>query len=230
MAKKNDSGKELRWVKNVMGKISGEENIFEIPPKVLRMYQAVMELIEEGEDPNLLRVSTITERAGIGKGTAYEYFGSKEEIIVCSIVYQMQATVSAMEQKLQRKVSFQEKLDCLLDEAGVQKGKKSCFLKLVHLLTDNSELSFQVRGKLDSELFRQYGIMQFFRRILSEAVESGELRADLPLDYMLFSLVSRILSYMLLLSTDGPQVERSHMRELVYQGILEELCEKRVRS
>lgn len=216
--------------KNVMGKITGEEDIFEIPPKVLRMYQAVMELIEEGEDPNLLRVSAITERAGIGKGTAYEYFDSKEEIIIYSIVYQMQALVSAMEQRLQGKLSFQEKLDCLLDEAGVRNGKKNCFLKLVHLLTDNSELSRQVRSKLDSELFRQYGIMQFFRRTLGEAVESGELRGDLPLDYMAFSLVSRILSYMLLMSTDGAQVDHSRMRELVYQGILEELCEKRIHS
>lgn len=209
-----------------MGKISGEENIFEIPPKVLRMYQAVMELIEEGEDPNLLRVSTITERAGIGKGTAYEYFDSKEEIIIYSIVYQMQATVNAMEQKLQGKVSFQEKLDCLLDEAGIREGKKNCFLKLVHLLTDNSELSRQVRSKLDSEFCGQYGIIQFFRRTLNEAVKSGELRGDLPLDYMVFSLVSRILSYMLLISADGSQVDHSRMRELVYQGILEELCEK----
>lgn len=211
-----------------MGKISGEENVYEIPPKVQQIYRAVMELIEEGEDPNLLRVSTITERAGIGKGTAYEYFDSKEEIIIDSIVYQMQATVCSMEQKLQGKISFQEKLDCLLNEADVLDGKKSCFLKLVHLLTDSSELSRQVRRKLDSEFFRQYGIMQFFRRTLSEALESGELRGDLPLDYMVFSLVSRILSYMLLMSADGAESDHSRMRELVYQGILEELCEKRI--
>lgn len=211
-----------------MSKISGEENIYEIPPKVQQIYQAVMELIEEGEDPGLLRVSTITERAGIGKGTAYEYFDSKEEIIIYSIVYQMQAIVSAMEQKLQGKVSFQEKLDCLLNEAGVLDGKKSCFLKLVHLLTDNSELSRQVRGKLDSGFFSQYGIMQFFRRTLSEAMESGELRGDLPLDYMVFSLMSRILSYMMFMSADGSEGDHSRMRELVYQGILEELCEKKI--
>ena len=138
----------------------------------------------------------------------------------------MQATVSAMEQKLQGRISFREKLDCLLDEAGVQKGKKNCFLKLIHLLTDNSDLSRQVRDKLDSGLFRQYGIMQFLGRILSEAVESGELRGDLPLDYMVFSLVSRILSYMLLMSADGGKVDHTHMRELVRKGVLEELCKK----
>lgn len=211
-----------------MAKITGKEEIFEIPPKVLRMYRAVMQLIEEGEDPGLLRVSTITERAGIGKGTAYEYFDTKEEIIICAIVYQMQMTVRTLEEKLLKKDSFRERLDCLLEEAGAQDGKKNYFLKLVHLLTDNSELCRQVREKLDSGCFRQYGIAQFFRRILGEAVESDELRGDLPLDYMVFSLVSRILSYMLVISTDGSKVDRSCMRALVYQGILDELCEKRV--
>lgn len=211
-----------------MAKITGEEEFFEIPPKVLRMYRAVMQLIEEGEDPGLLRVSTITECAGIGKGTAYEYFDTKEEIVICAIVYQMQMTVRTLEEKLLKKDSFRERLDCLLDEAGAQDGKKNYFLKLVHLLTDNSELSRQVRSKLDSGFFRQYGIAQFFRGILGDAVESGELRGDLPLDYMVFSLVSRLLSYMLVISTDASKVDRSCMRTLVYQGILDELCKKRV--
>ena len=57
-----------------MGKMTGLEEIRDVPPKVLGMYRAVVELIEEGADIAGLRVSTITDRAGIGKGTAYEYF------------------------------------------------------------------------------------------------------------------------------------------------------------
>ena len=41
--------------------------------KVLAMYQAVIEFINEGCDINTLKVADITGRAGIGKGTAYEY-------------------------------------------------------------------------------------------------------------------------------------------------------------
>ena len=55
--------------------------------KVLAMYQAVIEFINEGCDINTLKVADITGRAGIGKGTAYEYFSSKEEIISSAILY-----------------------------------------------------------------------------------------------------------------------------------------------
>ncbi len=64
-----------------MGKVTGLEDIHHVPPKVNQMYEAVMQLLEEGADVADIRVSTITERAGIGKGTAYEYFDTKEEIV-----------------------------------------------------------------------------------------------------------------------------------------------------
>ena len=51
-----------------MGKINGMEDIRQLPPKVCRMYKAVIQMLEEGMDVSDIRVSTITERAGIGKG------------------------------------------------------------------------------------------------------------------------------------------------------------------
>lgn len=60
-----------------MEAITGFETREKLPAKVLQMYRAVLELMEEGADVTTLRVSTITERAGIGKGTAYEYFTSR---------------------------------------------------------------------------------------------------------------------------------------------------------
>jgi hypothetical protein len=57
-----------------MGKMTGMENIDDIPQKVLLLYNAVGQMIAENVDVNGLRVVNITDRAGIGKGTAYEYF------------------------------------------------------------------------------------------------------------------------------------------------------------
>ena len=51
----------------------------ELQNKVILMYEAVISLIEEGKDINSIKVVDITSRAGIGKGTAYEYFKSNEE-------------------------------------------------------------------------------------------------------------------------------------------------------
>lgn len=209
-----------------MAKISGLEVLSQIPPKVLLMYQAVFQLIGEGVDPGKLRVSEITEKAGIGKGTAYEYFDSRDEIVVYAVVYQIQTVLAELEQGLLKRETFKEQLGYLLDEISVQNERKNRFLKLVHLLTDSSEFSRQVRDVLGSKPFAQYRPDQLFHKVMLAAVESGELRRDLPLDYMVYSMGGRVLAYMVAVAAEGLEIELSKMRELVYQGVLDELCEK----
>ena len=68
-----------------MSKITGLEAPNQVPPKVTAMYRAVSTLLREDKDISEMSVSMITGLAGIGKGTAYEYFDSKEEIIVCAL-------------------------------------------------------------------------------------------------------------------------------------------------
>ena len=58
------------------------KNIFDPPEKVQRIYEAISELVQENREIAALKVQEITSRAGIGKGPAYEYFSSKEEIIL----------------------------------------------------------------------------------------------------------------------------------------------------
>ncbi len=50
-------------------------------------FQAVIDLIEEDADIHSIKVSDITNRAGIGKGTAYENFSSKEEMVAKAIIW-----------------------------------------------------------------------------------------------------------------------------------------------
>ncbi len=154
-----------------MGKITGLENAHQVPPKVRRMYAAVIQLIEEGADVPGIRVSTITDRAGIGKGTAYEYFDSKEEIVACAVVYQIQRVFDWLENVLTDKKSFGEQLDFLLDRMSVQDGRKHAFLRFVNLLTDNSEFSRLVREKMAAEEFSQYLPVHVFGRILQQGRE-----------------------------------------------------------
>lgn len=47
----------------------------------LALYEAALHLIEQGNDPRTMKVQQIAEAAGIGKGTVYEYFASKDEIL-----------------------------------------------------------------------------------------------------------------------------------------------------
>ena len=46
--------------------------------KELAIYQGVLRLLEQGADIHALKASDIAAAAGLGKGTLYNYFSSKE--------------------------------------------------------------------------------------------------------------------------------------------------------
>lgn len=207
-----------------MSRITGFEQASQVPAKVRLIYDAVMELIEEGTDVTGIRVSAIAERAGIGKGTAYEYFDTKEEIVACTIIYQMQRVFSWLEEALCARESFGEQLNFLLDEMGKKDGRKYCFLRFVHILTDNSDMSKLVREKVEAEGFAAFRPQTVFGKILQQGVERGDLRKDLPLDYMVYCVFSHLLTYMMgITAEDGYGMRSEDMRPLVYRGIMGEL-------
>lgn len=47
----------------------------------IALYEAALRLIASGVNPAAMKVQQIADEAGIGKGTVYEYFASKEEIL-----------------------------------------------------------------------------------------------------------------------------------------------------
>lgn len=207
-----------------MGKINGMEDIRQLPPKVCRMYKAVIQMLEEGMDVSDIRVSTITERAGIGKGTAYEYFDSKEEIVACAILYQMKEIFGWLETALEEQGSFREQLSFLLTEVEKREQHKNCFLRFLHMMTDNSEFNRTLQKKMHTEAFSSYLPMNVFARAMRRGMEKGELRSDLPLDYMVHCLFSHLLIYMTAVTSGGFfQTEPTVVRPLIYQGILNEL-------
>lgn len=84
-----------------MSKITGLEAPNQVPPKVTAMYRAVSTLLREDKDISEMSVSMITGLAGIGKGTAYEYFDSKEEIIVCALLYEIRTVTEQASHQIQ---------------------------------------------------------------------------------------------------------------------------------
>ena len=208
-----------------MGKVTGLEDIHHVPPKVNQMYEAVMQLLEEGADVADIRVSTITERAGIGKGTAYEYFDTKEEIVACAIVYHIQRLFSWLEETLEAQRDFRAQVTFLLDTVEQKNRCKEGFLRFVHMMTSNSGFDRMVREKMNEEAFAPYLPANIFGKILGQGVERGELRKDLPMDYMIHCVFSHLLSYMMEIATkDCFHMDAQSLRPFVYRGIVGELC------
>ena len=55
--------------------------------KQLQIYNAVLALASRGVDLNAVRMQEIASEAGIGKGTIYEYFPSKEAVLSATVTY-----------------------------------------------------------------------------------------------------------------------------------------------
>lgn len=58
-----------------------------LPEKKAAIFHAVFSLVEQGRRLAELRVSEIAEAAGIGKGTIYEYFPSREDLLRDAVLY-----------------------------------------------------------------------------------------------------------------------------------------------
>ena len=55
--------------------------------KEIAIFEGVVDLLRKGQSLHDLKVADIASAAGMGKGTAYEYFSSKEDIISAAITY-----------------------------------------------------------------------------------------------------------------------------------------------
>lgn len=84
-------------------------------PKVIALYDAVTALSREGADLTRLKVSDIAAKAGIGKGTTYAYFKSREELIVKAILYDIYNQIRTIKSRICQVDSFQEKVYVMLD-------------------------------------------------------------------------------------------------------------------
>ena len=83
--------------------------------KELAIYQGVLRLMREGVDIHALKASDIAAAAGIGKGTLYNYFPSKEAIIISTIRYMMYGYLESVQKQMESYSGFENKVRCALE-------------------------------------------------------------------------------------------------------------------
>lgn len=203
-------------------KITGFEPKEQIPAKVLQLYQGVMELILQGVDVRTLKVSDITQKAGIGKGTAYDYFDTREEIIVSAILHVMVCIQEKVEAELARRTSFFERMEYLLEVLEEKMEERECFLHFIHLLTDTSICGLKLQERIKEEGQENYTLVTMLTDMIREGMESGELRADLPVGYLCYAVSSQIVCFMASVSfPDIGQITAEELKPLILSQMRE---------
>ena len=122
--------------------------------KIEKMYQAVIFLLDKGKDINSIKVADITERAGIGKGTAYEYFESKEEIIANAMKYNMKKQADSLYRLNEETESFRERVMQTMDWIENNLKYKKSYLSRIKIGNDYTYLEHN--EELTSDEIKQY--------------------------------------------------------------------------
>lgn len=137
--------------------------------KEIGIFNGVIKLLRQGRRMNELKASEIAEASNIGKGTLYDYFSSKNEILIHTILYSIDHELKYCEEMINGK-SFTSQTDCILKEIGK---KSNDFLAVRLLMVDNMHFvkrneSIILKYQNDFENLRQR-----LEQILSDYIEKG---------------------------------------------------------
>lgn len=193
--------------------------------KVRKMYEAVIQLLEEGMDINVIKVSDITGKAGIGKGTAYEYFESKEEIIANALEYDMQLQMENTVDKILAADTFRGMIYVgfsWIEENLTNRKTGIQFMKL-------SGKSQDICGKIRREFAQAVNEKEEFDSVLEPLWKAGVAQGmwdkEVPGEFVKMSLISGFMEFFLFLVhlSETSEISVEEAKEFVYQGMLKKL-------
>ena len=146
------------------------------PPKKARlMFEAVIGYVHEKIDPGSLTVQDITARAGVGKGTAYEYFSSKEELIALALFFDYGLRILELQELLEKKKNFEEKMLGLLDWLHDNKSYHMTFVKMIHISAGDEGVCQMLQTRIPQDVFdgmHSY-LMEEGDALMEEGYEQG---------------------------------------------------------
>lgn len=197
----------------------------ELRPKALAVYQSVLDMMDEGADLNSMTVAEIAERAGIGKGTAYEYFSSKEDMIASAILFEINRLTGELGMIISEEKTFENKIYRIFD-CMVQYSKENrSFSGLIRLIRH----SFDLGGTLCREVESRKGEIEGPQKVLMElyqtAVKEKLVEREPPRTIGVMTLIARFFMYMMYLEKkeEVQDVGEEEMRRYLYRGILTDL-------
>jgi AcrR family transcriptional regulator len=97
------------------------------PPsdKEIAIFRGLLELLRQGADLASIKASDIAAAAGLGKGTLYNYFASKDEIIAQAIFFHLEEHFDRIEAGVRQAGGFTQACYAILDyleKQGLSRG------------------------------------------------------------------------------------------------------------
>ena len=189
-------------------------------PKAVAMYEAVNELMEEGKEIYGMKISEITAKAGIGKGTAYEYFDTKEELLGKAVFYQLHQGLCHMTEKALKQGSFREQIFAILDDMEQNFPKRQVLIRYLCYYVLGSEAAKKCGGEKAGGFLREGRLKETADCLLGQARKEGLLQKE-PDFLAIETLLTQFMGFCFYLGNrQAAEISMGQMKEFVYENIV----------
>lgn len=146
--------------------------------KKTNIYEATLSLIYENSDLSSIKVADIATRANIGKGTVYEYFESKEQIIGEALIYMLNKGIDSLAPLLNNVEDFKESYFLMLNSFCSLLRQNKNLYNLITTNPNNLVMHTTIQGILTSQMkeLRQ-AYFRIVEGLVDKSVQEGILRA-----------------------------------------------------
>ena len=194
-----------------------------LPEKEVKIYIAVGELIKEGKDVSNLTISEISNRAGIGKGTTYEYFDSKEELIYKALHYFVIDSLKAVLLKMLNEGSFKDKFYSIMDHMWESRLGEDTIQSIMSFVRNLSPALKEVSVTENPEKYDPCTATAFIEMLLKQYLNSGfeeGIFTEKDEVYRKNVLSSQVLLFLFLMKDIREEERKKEIEDYVYDGMI----------
>jgi AcrR family transcriptional regulator len=187
-----------------------------VKPKLMRtakreqILQAATTMFMD-RDFSQVRMEEIAESAGVGKGTIYEYFRSKEELFFESITIAVESYITLFNRYFEDSVSCRDNLRSLMYVQLKFLQDNRSWVRFLY-----SERPIQVDGLEQWFLERRLRLIQAIEGLIMQGVKDGELRSGINTEMAARSF--NALHYVVvggMMVLDGIEINETHIDALM---------------
>ena len=173
------------------------------------------------------KIIDIARASGVAKGTVYEYFGSKEEIVADWIQQMFQEFREQQQKKIAAEKTMQGKLNCFFDHTFEQIEKVTVVAKII--MERNNERHHIPPLPISEEAFEKASEnriaivvmdnvrneIELIQEILRDGRAHGEVRSDIDLRFLSYAILSMMPFMGMLKQKPTADSVREHLRNQI---------------
>lgn len=175
-----------------------------VSEKEIQVYTAVFQLAKDGKDLKSLRVQDIADACDMGKGTLYEYFSSKDEIIEKTVEYFFSVEVEAISEMILVEEPFEQKLRKFM-LAFVHRTQKYSSLEVLVAHSENLKIPCAFENNREKIVAYVPLVVNLLDDLIKVGIAQDVLDKNESKEYLRFLLLSSLSGFVMCIKvSDNP--------------------------